>query len=71
MCCLLHYYRFTDGENCTSKVIVEEIDEEKKLLRFKNIEGSLLECVWYVKNKSWKRIPITDPVTGCLLRGYK
>ncbi|KAL9231107.1 hypothetical protein vseg_006370 [Gypsophila vaccaria] len=32
-----------DGKKCIAKEVVEEIDEDKKLVRFKVIEGTLLE----------------------------
>ncbi|KAL9231109.1 hypothetical protein vseg_006372 [Gypsophila vaccaria] len=34
-----------DGKKCFAKEIIEEIDEDKKLIRFKVTEGNLLEDV--------------------------
>ncbi|KNA16670.1 hypothetical protein SOVF_087080 [Spinacia oleracea] len=38
------FWHYTvDGERCTAKAVVEAIEEENKLVKFKIIEGSLLK----------------------------
>ncbi|XP_074316692.1 MLP-like protein 31 [Silene latifolia] len=40
---IVHWNYIHDGKKCVAKELIEEVDEEKKLVKYKLIEGDLLQ----------------------------
>ncbi|KAI3500228.1 hypothetical protein L1887_36046 [Cichorium endivia] len=85
--CVLHWNYFHDGKDCYVKSLIQEIDENKKSITFKALEGDILEsCKTFVMRMhvdtygldnivtwtiEYEKLNPTDPDPDSLLDLYK